>query len=360
MAHRRLGILAAIAILAISAIVGQIVSGSPEQTPGVPTTDVLVRVVQPQTATSQSSGGSQPGDSLSSSSSTSSSSSSSTKSKGRTTINVLNNSDGARARGGDVEFDQEQNDVTVEEPTDAENQGAHQIEIFTERTTTARPAASTSGTPCPKATTCKRYQVRRARLPSTNSGRVDIPYRFNDEGRRNLRAPAGLLESAFRSSTQEWRKWNSNLNFNNQGTTTAKFAAKGKDGGCDDGTNVVTWHRFESNVIAAVAVCTDDSGRVVRDVDLAMNVTQHWEDVSGEPDSRHSFDIRSIVTHELGHWLSFADIYGSADSKQTMFGQAGHGETNKRSLALGDVIGVQAAYPCGSGDSCPRTGVKND
>ncbi len=293
-------------------------------------------------------------------------SSTSAGSTGRQQIDVINKSDSAYARAGDVELEQGMDEVTVEEPTagesssDAENQASDVAEVYTERITPSNSGASASDAVCPKATTCKRYELRRARLPKTSTGRVDIPFRFNDEGRRNLRAPAGLLESAFSSASQEWTRWNSNLNFKNMGTTTATFGAKGKDGSCDDGTNVVTWHRFDASIIAAVAVCTDDAGRVVRDVDLAMNVTQHWEDISGTPDSRHSFDVRSIVTHELGHWLSFADTYGGADAKQTMFGQADHGETNKRTLALGDVIGVQTAYPCGAGDSCPRTGIKND
>jgi hypothetical protein len=342
MAHRRLGILSAIGILAIAAVVPQLLAAAPSETAEVPSPDVLIRVVRPQAEPSPSAARRVRGSSAVSPTAPGST--------GSVRINANNSSEHANADGGDTEID-----VTGQSST-----GAHNIEVLMERTTTARPAAGADGTPCPKATTCERYQLRRARLPSTSSGRVDIPYSFNDEGRRNLRAPAGLLESAFRSAAQEWRSWNSNLNFVHQGTTTDKFAADGPDGGCDDGTNVVTWHRFDPSVIAAVSVCTDDSGRVVRDVDLAMNVTQHWENVSGEPDSRHSFDIRSIVAHELGHWLSFADIYGAADSKQTMFGRADHGETGKRTLALGDIVGVQTAYPCGAGDSCPRTGIKND
>jgi len=354
MANRRLGLFAAIGILAIATIVPQLVSGGPSEPAGIPSTDVLVRVVQPQAEPSSSPAG-QTGQSGGSSGAPRTPAAST----GSLKINATNSSKHANAEGGEADFDVN-GSGPAPESSGSNNQGTLEVEVFTERATTAKPAASISGGPCPKATTCDRYQLRRARLPSTSSGRVDIPYKFNDEGRRKLRAPAGLLESAFRSSAQEWTRWNSNLNFVHQGTTTAKFAAEGPDGGCDDGINVVTWHRFDPSVIAAVAVCTDNSGRVVRDVDLAMNVTQHWEDVSGEPDSRHSFDIRSIVTHELGHWLSFADTYGAADGKQTMFGQADHGETSKRTLALGDVVGVQTAYPCGTGDSCPRTGIKND
>ena len=91
-----------------------------------------------------------------------------------------------------------------------------------------------------------------------------------------------------------------------------------------------------------------------------MNVTYHWENINGTPSTRHSMDIRSIVTHELGHWLGLLDLYSSSDVHQTMSGYSKYGETSKRTLALGDVIGIQTAFPCGSGDSCPRTGVAND
>jgi hypothetical protein len=252
-------------------------------------------------------------------------------------------------------------DDVVSEPSE-ESGTELDVDVFTERVTTPPTAqqAPPADATCPKATTCPSYQLHTSRWPSDETGTVTIPFKFNDEGRRNLRAPVGLLESAFGASTQQWSKWNSNIVFKAAGTTTAKFGGKGKDGSCDDGTNVVTWHKFDASIIAAVALCKDKTGRVVRDADLAMNVTQHWEDVSGEPESRHTFDIRSIVTHEVGHWLSFADIYGGMDNKQTMFGQAAYGETNKRTLALGDVVGIQKAYPCDKEDICPRKGIKND
>ena len=43
-----------------------------------------------------------------------------------------------------------------------------------------------------------------------------------------------------------------------------------------------------------------------------------------------------------------------------MMGNEKYGETRKRTLALGDIVGIQLAYPCGSGDTCPRKGIVND
>lgn len=222
------------------------------------------------------------------------------------------------------------------------------------------PPEPASDGQCPKARTCPTNQIRTQKWKTSEDGTVTIPWRFNDEGRRNLRAPAGLLESAVRASMAEWSRWNSNIVFEYSGTTTAAFAAQGKDGSCDDGVNTVTWASFDPSVIAAVGTCIDPATNTVRDADLALNVTQHWEDISGEAESRHTFDIRSIVTHELGHILSLLDLYDARSVRQTMMGSAEYGETRKRTLALGDVIGLQKAYPCDAQDRCPRDGISDD
>jgi hypothetical protein len=214
--------------------------------------------------------------------------------------------------------------------------------------------------PCPKATTCRTNVIRHQRWKTAKDGSLTIGWRFNDEGRRNLRAPEGLLESAVRASMSEWSRWNSNINFEYAGTTTASFAAKGKDGSCADGVNTITWQSFDPSLIAAVGTCIDPATNTVRDADLALNVTQHWEDISGEAESRHTFDIRSIVTHELGHILSLLDLYGAGSVRQSMMGAAEYGETRKRTLALGDIVGLQTAYPGEDGDICPRKDVVDD
>ena len=227
------------------------------------------------------------------------------------------------------------------------------------RDSSDEPRAAGAG-PCPKATTCTVHQLQRARWLTDSTGKLTVKWKFNDEGRRKLRAPDGLLESAVEAGMAEWHKWNSNVNFAYGGTTTALFGARGRDGSCDDGTNVIGWARMDRDIIAQVITCLDSSGRRVVDTDLALNITQHWEDVQGEPDSRHTFDIRSIVTHELGHVLSLADLYSGDAVYMTMMGNARYGETRKRTLGLGDIIGVQTAYKCGSGDACPRKGIVND
>jgi hypothetical protein len=255
-----------------------------------------------------------------------------------------------------------QDDEPVADDTIVEDVGPTTAVVHTEHVGDEREthaAAAPSGK-CPKATTCDVHVLQAARWKTDTTGKLTLKWRFNDEGRRKLRAEAGLLESALKTGMAEWERWNSNVDFYYSGTTTALFGARGSNGSCDDGTNVIGWARLEPGTIAQVITCMDKTGKRVVDSDLALNVTFHWEDIQGEPESRHSYDIRSIVTHELGHVISLADLYSGDAIYQTMMGNAKYGETRKRTLALGDIIGIQRAYPCGDGDTCPRKGIVND
>lgn len=55
-------------------------------------------------------------------------------------------------------------------------------------------------------------------------------------------------------------------------------------------------------------------------------------------------DFESIATHELGHSVGLGDLYDNKCSEQTMYGYAGNGEINKRTLEAGDIAGIQVLY----------------
>ena len=55
-------------------------------------------------------------------------------------------------------------------------------------------------------------------------------------------------------------------------------------------------------------------------------------------------DLQNIATHELGHGVGLADLYNDVASEETMYGYSGYGETKKRTLYLGDVVGIQELY----------------
>ena len=221
-------------------------------------------------------------------------------------------------------------------------------------------AAAESRGACPTAPTCEVYSVSDFRWKTDANGTAVINYKYNDANRRVLRSPEPPeVRSAIHAAAASWQRANSNIQFRDTGDTTATFGALGRDGSCADGTNVITWDRvYDPDAVGMAGICLDKKRNLIRDADMALNISFWW---SLTPNSRRvTYDVQSIVTHEFGHWLSLLDLYTGGAQNQTMFGSADSGETRKRTLALGDIAGLQRAYPCRSGDSCPRSGIDKD
>jgi hypothetical protein len=225
----------------------------------------------------------------------------------------------------------------------------------------ATPVAATSSKgACPAAPTCEVFSISDFRWKTDAKGTAVINYKYNDANRRVLRAPEPAeTRGAIHAAAATWRHWNSNIVMRDTGDTTARFGALGRDGTCADGNNVITWGRVDDpDAVGMAGMCLDKTRHVIRDADIALNISYWWS--LGPNPRRATYDVQEIVTHEMGHWLSLLDIYAGGGQNQTMFGSADPNETRKRTLGLGDVRGLQRAYPCRSGDSCPRSGIVKD
>lgn len=88
-------------------------------------------------------------------------------------------------------------------------------------------------------------------------------------------------------------------------------------------------------------IVTTYSGGVILDCDITFNTYYSWSTSGGST----SFDVQSVVTHELGHWLKLNDLYGGSDTEKTMYGYISLGETKKRSLDTDDLNGINTIYP---------------
>lgn len=82
-------------------------------------------------------------------------------------------------------------------------------------------------------------------------------------------------------------------------------------------------------------------GRELREWDQIYNTYYTWGDALVDVSV---MDFRNIATHELGHAMGLADLYQSECSNETMFGYGTEGETKKRELNPGDVIGINKLY----------------
>ncbi|MEM3695027.1 MAG: hypothetical protein QXJ11_03600 [Candidatus Bathyarchaeia archaeon] len=116
-----------------------------------------------------------------------------------------------------------------------------------------------------------------------------------------------------------------------KGTTT-------RTAGRRDGYNVVSWGAYQAGVIAVTYIWA--SGSRIVETDCRMNTYYTWS-LSGEAGK---MDVQNIMTHEFGHWCGLKDLYNDVDYWLTMYGYANFGETYKRTLGLGDILGLRAVY----------------
>ena len=81
-----------------------------------------------------------------------------------------------------------------------------------------------------------------------------------------------------------------------------------------------------------------NTGEIV-DSDTRLNIFYNWA-TNGSADS---FDVESIVLHELGHSLCLDDLYSPADKGKVMYGYVSQGEI-KRVLDQDDINGIVFIY----------------
>jgi len=151
------------------------------------------------------------------------------------------------------------------------------------------------------------------------------------------------------SSFQTWEdEPNSLMDFEYLGTTTST-------GSNLDGKNVVSWQDITSQYPGAIAVTVVQYYRGIKeivDVDTVMNSGYGFDwsvnsctDVKCEtPANVNSYDVQNIMTHEVGHWLMLLDLYQWKTQKLTMYGYGTKGELQKRTLGLGDELGIDRIY----------------
>jgi hypothetical protein len=93
------------------------------------------------------------------------------------------------------------------------------------------------------------------------------------------------------------------------------------------------------------------SGGNISENDMVFNDAQYtWWNGSGA--CLNQMDIWNIATHEFGHYLCLADLYGGADSAKTMYGYVSYCDIHARDLHEDDINGIIAIYGGGSGGYC--------
>lgn len=224
-------------------------------------------------------------------------------------------------------------------------------------TTTTTVPAGLPPERCPDAKTCRRYAFGAGRDAANAprwavgpDGFVTIRYHVNptNSGLSNDQV-RGAVEAAFAT----WQAAAPRLRFVFDGFT-ARTPSYG-DGHNDIG--FVPGHTF--------ALPRGDDNNVLVEADMAFAAgvgNWTWEPceqrdgsctricVPTGTQSGCRYELQAAATHEAGHWLWLADMDDqNLDAELTMNPHPPFNVRFRSTLALGDVLGVRALYPC----SCP-------
>jgi hypothetical protein len=109
-----------------------------------------------------------------------------------------------------------------------------------------------------------------------------------------------------------------------------------------DDNHIVEWKDLgESGIIAMNSFWFNPATKEIIDSDIQFNTHYTWSVAEVCPSS--AMDLQNIATHEFGH-NGLNDLYNSPSMELTMYGYSDFGETDKRTLGTGDVLGIQALY----------------
>lgn len=128
------------------------------------------------------------------------------------------------------------------------------------------------------------------------------------------------------------------------GASLAGAVAQGAAGtaGVFDGANQIDWVDLGStSTIAVTTTWYSRSTRIAVESDGQYNTRFAWSTVG----AAGAMDVENIVAHEVGHTFGLAHPATSkANACLTMYAYGALGETQKRTLGDGDILGVRKAY----------------
>jgi Matrixin len=113
--------------------------------------------------------------------------------------------------------------------------------------------------------------------------------------------------------------------------------------GTDNGVYLIEdWQLAASSLAVTVATFETKSGKIV-DTDILVNAKHPFALLRSGPDApADDFDLRGVLTHEMGHVLGLGESYDVRMA--TMWPNVARGETHQRDLDEDDVDGVETAY----------------
>jgi hypothetical protein len=106
-----------------------------------------------------------------------------------------------------------------------------------------------------------------------------------------------------------------------------------------DAINRVIWGALDPGIIAVTYLWYNPATKQIVEFDMIFNTYYSWS-TTGASDA---MDLQNIATHEFGH-NGLGDLRPPKDWALTMYAYGDLGETHKRTLGTGDILGIQELY----------------
>jgi hypothetical protein len=177
--------------------------------------------------------------------------------------------------------------------------------------------------------------------PGTNQFALDG---FKVQGPRTIRfnvstTPGGLSNVAgtLQAALSTWSSADSRapqITVTSDGTTTSPTA---------DHQDEAMFANLGGTTLAVTYTWQWSNGEV--ESDMALNANAAWFQAPSEGSGCYAvaaYDVQNTMTHESGHLYGLA--HANSSPGNTMYASATAGETYKRSLAPGDILGIQHIY----------------
>ncbi len=170
---------------------------------------------------------------------------------------------------------------------------------------------------------------------------LPVTYAINPTNEDGL--SSDFIETAVTGGAEEWDAYTGAELF---GSYSMDVNASYDGGGSADGRNEFVFGNYlSSNVIAVTTIWGYFGGpvqtRSIVETDILFNNYFTWGDANLDSTK---MDLQNIATHEIGHVAGLGDLYTTGALEETMYGLSTQGETKKRTLNAGDILGVTALY----------------
>ena len=170
---------------------------------------------------------------------------------------------------------------------------------------------------------------------SINRGSTDTPVTLTVYTEKSAGINEADFKTAISAAASEWDYYTSADLVNEVTVKTYGTSAVALNG-----ENSVFFADLDTGIIAMASYWYNRATKEIVECDIQFNTDFTW----GTSGALDVMDLQNIATHELGHFFNLADIYDDSKADLTMYGYSQEGDTGKRTLANGDILGIQAVF----------------